>query len=398
MAKPHYLDKAGQPLPDDAPPEQIAESVYDVHQKGILYAPAPGLREERQGRIPYHHLTREQGGRQALALGLRANRARASWWPRTTSTPSSATPPRASRRRSTPSSSEYVLGLKEYGELIKAEDAKLLKGLPESSPDKPFLDFRRGRWPASRADKYTVRASHQGQVSAVEILDGDDLQSPVPWEADAFYAQPGMNANGLSLVKWPVGTGPFMMTEYVQDRRHVMKRNPTTAASPIPCEGEPGDKEKGLLDDCGKTMPFVDTIVSTIVEEAVPRKEMFKQGYLDVPEIERPDWGVSSAPTWRIPTTCGAFYEARGLPAFPQTTDINNWYLGLQLARSGGGQGRHARAAGEEPQAAPGARSRSTGRRATAASSATRAAWRRTARCRRACSARARARPRASTR
>ena len=39
--------------------------------------------------------------------------------------------------------------------------------------------------------------------------------SPVPWEADAFYAQPGMNASGLTLVKWPVGTGPFMMTEFV---------------------------------------------------------------------------------------------------------------------------------------------------------------------------------------
>ena len=39
-------------------------------------------------------------------------------------------------------------------------------------------------------------------------------------------------------------------------------------------------------------MPFVDTLYVTIEKEKVPRKEKFKQGYLDVPEIERPEWGV----------------------------------------------------------------------------------------------------------
>jgi hypothetical protein len=35
-------------------------------------------------------------------------------------------------------------------------------------------------------------------------------------------------------------------------------------------------------------MPFIDTLYVTIEKEKVPRKEKFKQGYLDVPEIERP--------------------------------------------------------------------------------------------------------------
>ena len=30
VVKPHYLDKAGKPLPDDAPADQVAESIYDV--------------------------------------------------------------------------------------------------------------------------------------------------------------------------------------------------------------------------------------------------------------------------------------------------------------------------------------------------------------------------------
>ena len=31
LVKPHYLDKDGKPLPDDAPGELVAESDYDVH-------------------------------------------------------------------------------------------------------------------------------------------------------------------------------------------------------------------------------------------------------------------------------------------------------------------------------------------------------------------------------
>ena len=38
--------------------------------------------------------------------------------------------------------SEYVLGLAEYSDLIKKEDAKLRQGLDPASQDKPFLDFR----------------------------------------------------------------------------------------------------------------------------------------------------------------------------------------------------------------------------------------------------------------
>ena len=48
----------------------------------------------------------------------------------------------------------------------------------------------------------------------------------MPWEADAFYAQPGMAERALTLDVWPVGTGAYMMVEFVKDRYHVMKRNP----------------------------------------------------------------------------------------------------------------------------------------------------------------------------
>ncbi len=107
-----------------------------------------------------------------------------------------------------------------------------------------------------------------------------------------------------------------------------MKRNPNFRGEPYPCEGSAEDKAAGYLADCGKTMPFIDTIVTTIVKEKVPRKEMFKQGYLDVPEIERPEWGVDFRVDIEDSDRIKALYESRGFQ-FPLTTDVNNWYLGF---------------------------------------------------------------------
>jgi ABC-type transport system substrate-binding protein len=329
VTPPYFLDKDGKRLPDDAPADQIAESVYDIPiKKGVLFAPHPAFAKDAQGNYLYHHLTREQLGdkRSPWAFDQQGTREL-----------TADDFVYALKRHATPRIeapifgifSEYVIGLKDYRKLIADENAKLLKGLPESVRDKPFLDFRKWDLAGAQAlDKYTVRIRLKGKYPQWKYWLAMVFTAPVAWEADAFYAQPGMQENGLSLNQWPVGTGPFMMTEYVQDRRHVMKRNPNYRGEPYPCEGSAEDKAAGLLDDCGKTMPFVDTIVSTIIKERVPRKEMFKQGYLDVPEIERPDWGVIFRADMEDSDEVKRRYDERGF-SFPQNTDINNWYLGF---------------------------------------------------------------------
>jgi ABC-type transport system substrate-binding protein len=329
VVKPYYLDKNGQRLPDDALPEQIAESVYDVRIKnGILYAPHPAFAKNDKGEYLYHHLTREQLGDKRSPWDFEKQGTREL----VAEDYVYAFKRHATTRIEAPIYaifSEYMIGLKEYGEFIKAEDKKLLAGVSQSSQDKPFLDFR--KWPlagAQAVDRYTIRMRIKGKYPQWKYWLAMTFTSPVPWEADAFYSQQGMAGNGLSLIRWPVGTGPYMMTEFVQDRRHVMKRNPNFRGEPYPCEGMPGDKEAGLLDDCGKTMPFIDTVVSTIEKEKVPRKEKFKQGYLDVPEIERPEWGVDFRTDMEDSDDVKRFFDARGFK-FPQTTDINNWYMGF---------------------------------------------------------------------
>lgn len=329
VVKPHYLDKDGKPLPDDAPVEQIGFSVYDIAiKKGIKYAPHPALATDDKGNYLYHSLTREQLGdkRSPWDFAVQGTREMVA-----------EDYVYALKRHATPRIeapvfaifSEYVVGLKDYAKLVREENAKLLKGLPETTRDKPFLDFR--KWPlegVQALDSHTLRIKIRGKYPQWQYWLAMTFVSPLPWEADAFYAQPGMSENSLSLNQWPVGTGPFMMTEYVQDRRHVMKRNPHFRGEAYPCEGSEQDRKDGLLADCGKTMPFVDTIVSTIIKEKVPRKEMFKQGYLDVPEIERPEWGVDFRVDMDDSDDVRAAYEAKGFK-FPQVTDINSWYLGF---------------------------------------------------------------------
>ena len=81
--------------------------------------------------------------------------------------------------------------------------------------------------------------------------------APVPWEADAFYAQPGMAERGLTLDVWPVGTGPYMMVEFVKDRYHVMKKNPNYRGEPYPwawpkCDVFGGQRQRAF---CARRQP-----------------------------------------------------------------------------------------------------------------------------------------------
>ena len=55
VAQPRYIDKNGQALPDDAPAELVAESIYDVPiRPGMRYQPHPAFALDEQGRHRYH--------------------------------------------------------------------------------------------------------------------------------------------------------------------------------------------------------------------------------------------------------------------------------------------------------------------------------------------------------
>ena len=344
VAKPYFVDKNGQRLPDDAPADRVAESVYDVPIKpGIRYQPHPAFALDGQGRPRYHAMKPGELGERRSPLqfehqGTRELVAEDFVY---------ALKRHATTRITAPIFStfaEYVVGLKEYGELIKKEDALLRQGLDPASLDKPFLDFR--RWPlagASAPEKHLLRVRIKGKYPQWSYWMQMTFMAPVPWEADAFYAQPGMAERGLTLDTWPVGTGAYMMVEFVKDRYHVMKRNPNYRGEPYPCEGMPGDKEAGLLDDCGKTMPFIDTLVSSIEREAVPQRGKFRQGFYDVEVFERTDTGMDYLVAMQDSEEVRAEYLGKGF-RLNRGSDVGSYFIAFNMLDPVIGYGNSAQA------------------------------------------------------
>jgi ABC-type transport system substrate-binding protein len=137
-----------------------------------------------------------------------------------------------------------------------------------------------------------------------------------------------MAAKNLTMNYWPVGTGPYMLTDFVENRRHVLERNPNFHGETYPCEGEAGDKEKGYLDDCGKPLPFADKVVFDIEKEAVPLKAKFMQGYYDSPAIERLDYGTDMIVAMGDSKEKEQEFKDKGI-RLPTTIEANNWYIGF---------------------------------------------------------------------
>jgi ABC-type transport system substrate-binding protein len=331
VVKPRFVGKDGQALPDDAPAETVAESIYDVPIKtGILFQPHPAFARDEQGRYRYHAMQPGELGARRSPLDFQHQGTREL----VAEDFVYALKRHATTRITTPIFStfaEYVVGLREYGDLIRQEDRKLRQGLDPASLDKPFLDFR--RWPlagVSAPEKHLLRVRIKGKYPQWSYWMQMTFLAPVPWEADAFYAQPGMAERGLTLDTWPVGTGPYMMVEFVKDRRHVLQRNPNYRGEPYPCDGMPGDKEAGLLDDCGKPTPFIDRLVSVIEREAVPMRGKFRQGFFDVEIFERTDTGMDYVVAMQDSEDVRREYLDKGF-RLERFSDVNSYFIGFNM-------------------------------------------------------------------
>jgi ABC-type transport system substrate-binding protein len=334
VAKPRFIDKNGNALPDDAPPEQIAESIYDVPiKKGILYQPHPAFAKDAQGKYLYHTDHPQQPGwlgNRATPVDFEQSGTRELVAEDFVYTLKRHVHPRLHA----PVGSVFadlVIGLKEFGEKVKVEDEKLLAGHDPASLDKPFLDLR--QWPlagASAPEKHLLRIRIKGKYPQWGYWMQMTFTAPVPWEADAFYAQPGMAQRGMTLDRWPVGTGPYMMTEYIQDRRITIVRNPNYRREPYPCEGAPGDQEAGLLADCGKPTPFIDRMVFTADREGTSLKNKFRQGYYDIEVYERSDTGKDYLIDMMDSERVNAEYTEKGFQLKP-FSDVNSYYIAFNM-------------------------------------------------------------------
>lgn len=105
--------------------------------------------------------------------------------------------------------------------------------------------------------------------------------SPIPWEADVFYSQEGMDDKNITLDWYPLGTGAFMLNENNPNSRIVLKKNPNYREVYFPNEGSKEDKDAKYLVHAGEKLPLIDEAIYTLEKEAIPRWNKFLQGYYD---------------------------------------------------------------------------------------------------------------------
>jgi len=323
LPRPRYHDRAGRPLPDDAPADAIAESVYEVRiRPGIRYQPHPAFAVDAEGRPRYIPMPAGLPGR------IRA----VPDFPETGSRELVAADyVHQIKRLADPAVNSPIHGLMAghivgLGELRAAlEQARA--GLAEGE----WLDLRRFDFRGAEVvDRYTYRIRIQGKYPQFIYWLAMPFFAPMPWEAEAFYAQPGMKARNLQLDWWPVGTGPYMLSEYQPNRRMRMVRNPNFRGEPYPGEGEPEDAAAGLLADAGKPMPFIDEIVFSLETETIPYWNKFMQGYYDASGISSDNFdqviqvGADGRPE------LSERMRARGV-ALKTSVAASVWYMGFNM-------------------------------------------------------------------
>jgi len=329
VARPHYFDAAGRALPEDVQGERVAQTIFDIRiRHGIRYAPHPAFARDASGHYLYHSMKREDVADKYKVTDFKETGTREL---------TADDYVYAIRRLATPrirspvfsTMADHIVGLKEYGRRIVEIDKAMRKGLASTDRDLPFLDFRQYAFPGAEAlDRYTLRIRVIGKYPQFKYWLAMTFFSPIPWEAEKFYSQPGMVERNLTLNYWPVGTGPYMLTEYLENRRHVLVRNPNFHGESYPCEGEPGDREKGYLEDCGKPIPFVDKVVFDIEKEGVPLMAKFLQGYYDSPAIQRLDVGTGLIVAMGDSKDKEREYREKGIK-LPTTVEAHSWYIGF---------------------------------------------------------------------
>ncbi len=275
IPRPVYLDTSGRRLPDSAPAERVAFSVYDIRiRQGVMYQPHPAFAVDEAGTPRYLNLGRDDLKnifelRDFRHTGTRELDAEDYVFQiRRLAHPGLHSPVFGLM-------GEYIVGLKELGQQLQ-ESAKNL-------PAAAYLDLT--KFPLEGAqvlDRYTYRIKIRGKYPQFVYWLAMPFFAPIPEEAHRFYSQPGMTeGKNLTLDWYPVGTGPYMLTVNNPNRMMVMERNPNFDGEPYPADGEAGDAETGLLDDAGKLMPFIDKVIFSLEKESIPYWTKFLQGYYD---------------------------------------------------------------------------------------------------------------------
>lgn len=267
-----YLDAEGNEVASDSPDLAYSDYLFEL-TPGIYYQPHPALALDTSGAPvyafeslddaePYSSLNdfSETGTRELVAEDYAYQLKRLA-------DPTLLSPIRGLM-------SEYILGMNEFAEVAKAER--------EAQQEGEWLDLRTLDFSGVEViDRYRFRIRLKGKYPQFSYWLAFHFFAPIPFEADRFYSMPGMADKNITLDWYPIGTGPYMMTQNDPNEAIILEKNPNYRDDFYPAEGEISDRVAGLLDDAGQKIPFIDKVVYRLEKESIPLWSKFLQGYYD---------------------------------------------------------------------------------------------------------------------
>ena len=324
LPRPIYVDKNGEELSEDSKPEDIDSVKYIISIKpGILFQPHPAFAKDKNNNYLYHNLEISDlkhvnilsdfnnTGTRELSASDYIYQIKRMAHPRIHS-------PIAGLME------KYILGLDEFSEK--------LKNLDKANLGKSFLNLN--EYPLSGVkliDKYTFEIVLKEKYPQFLYWLSMSFFSPMPWEADLFYSQEGLAEKNISLDWYPVGTGPFMLTENNPNRRMVLERNPNFRGETYPIDGEEADLDVGLLEDSGKQMPFIDKAIYSLEKESIPAWNKFLQGYYDTSGIVSDSFDQAVQFSAQGDAQLTKEMQQKGIKLLTATT-TSTYYMGFNMA------------------------------------------------------------------
>lgn len=319
MPEIHYLDKFSRPL-TNLDGAEIAYTVYTIHiQAGILFQPHPALAKDEKGNYRYLRLTEDYLSEQDISK-------LADFQHRGTRELTVDDYIYEIKRLAHPAvnsaiyglMSDHIVGFHEYA-----------SALPSSSSG--FIDLR--KYPMAglrKLDDYSFEITIKGQYPQFLFWLAMPFFAPIPWEADCFYSQSGMEEKNLSFEWYPIGTGPFMLTENNPNRRMVLTKNPNFRQDYFPQNGSPEDEKKGYLQHAGEPLPLIDRAIYTLEKESIPRWNKFLQGYYDVSGISADSFDQAiQISRSGVPRLSQSMLDKQ--MNLTQTTDPSIFYIGFNM-------------------------------------------------------------------
>ena len=316
MPEIHYLNANGEPLAQGAKDGDIVFTDYIIDIKpNTHYQPHPALAKNSAGDYLYHQLSAEKIDALHSLSDFKNTDSRELI------------------------ADDYIYQIKRLAyPKLQSPIAEVMKNyivgfdeFAKQTADVPIIALKNQLLTGVEVlNRYSYRIRIKGKYPQFLFWLAMPFFSPMPWEADAFYSQAGLADKNITLDWFPIGTGAYFLAENNPNRRMILLKNPLFHSETYPSEGEADDLAKGLLQDAGKPLPFIDKVVFMLEKETIPYWSKFLQGYYDLSGIASDSFDQAIQFTGSGGARLTEAMQEKGIQLQTAVT-TSNYYLGFNM-------------------------------------------------------------------